>query len=219
MTDDGPRAQRGGAGPGAPDWPADEAFVDAARLPQVTDGRAHCTRLALCDAAGRSCRRFELGAEAHFYLEFEGDEDFGVPSAGVELRTPSGEVVHGRNSFQSNGELPRAVRAGSRLRFHQSLRLDIGPGDYVFSVGLACAGADAYEAYANGTTGHAGFQPQDLCRVPDADVLGVRFDARRKLPFFGLAALAGSNGALNGSIRFLFRLGRSSLRGFSSTHS
>jgi len=174
-------------------WPAPEVFIDPAALDQVNDGRARCTAIALCDGQGNAVRAFPMGAVAHFFLEFELSCDIGTPSAGVEFHTVNGLVVHGKNSFQHGGSLPETVKAGSRLRFHQTMRLDVGPGEYGFSAGLVAAAASAYGQYERGQIGHGDFNPEDLCRVIDVARFHVTFDTKEKLSHHGLADLAGSS--------------------------
>jgi lipopolysaccharide transport system ATP-binding protein len=174
-------------------WPDSVALLDASKLPQISDGRARCTRIALCDSAGNAARGFAMGEVAHFYLEFEILEEIGVPSGGVEFHTPSGLIVHGKNSYQSGGELPGCVKAGNSLRFHQAIQLDVAPGEYQFSVGLAGAEASDYRSYRSGALGHADFEPAVLCRVIDVAAFRVTFDPKERLRHHGLADLAGSS--------------------------
>lgn len=177
----------------APSWPAAEAFQDLAGVTQITDGRVRCVAAALCDGAGQAARSFAMGDTAHFYLEFEVLQRIGVPSAGIEFHTPAGVVVHGKNSYQSNGALPPAVKPGSRLRFHQSITLAVAPGEYAFSAGLATADEAAYRAYAADTLGHGQFAPEVLCRVVDVAAFSVTFDPKQKLSHHGIADLPGAS--------------------------
>src|SRR5688500_16950074 len=95
-----------------------------------TDGTARLTGLAVYAADGTVTNTFVPGQTAHFCFEFETVRSMEAPIGGLELCDASGMVVHGRTSLQDGTAVPTRVAAGSRLRFHQALRLDVAPGDY-----------------------------------------------------------------------------------------
>ncbi|KZC25197.1 ABC transporter ATP-binding protein [Rhodanobacter thiooxydans] len=119
------------------DRPSTQAFLDLTGRSQVGDGRVRCTGVALCDAAGRPCDSFRQGDRALFYAEYELDEDIGVPVCGVLISSDRGTIVHGKNSWQSDIDVPASKGAGSRVQCWQEIVLDLGPGDYVFEVGIS----------------------------------------------------------------------------------
>ncbi len=119
------------------DRPSAQAFLDLTDRSQVGDGRVRCTGVALCDSAGRPSDSFRQGDRALFYTEYEVDEDIGVPICGVLISNDRGTIVHGKNSWQSDIDVPASKGAGSRIQCWQEIALDLGPGDYVFEIGIS----------------------------------------------------------------------------------
>ncbi|MBW1988873.1 MAG: ABC transporter ATP-binding protein [Deltaproteobacteria bacterium] len=124
--------------PGVPDWPAREVLLDLsqASITGETDW-ARLTAAALTDAHGRARNLFEVGEPAVFFLEFLVLKEIRVPVGGVGIINSANINVHTRSSLQCNTDAPARVRAGSRLRFRQWVRLDLEPGDYTFMTALA----------------------------------------------------------------------------------
>ncbi|HVS27089.1 MAG TPA: Wzt carbohydrate-binding domain-containing protein [Burkholderiales bacterium] len=172
-------------------WPVPEAFLDIAMVEEVTDGRARCTSVAICDAEGNPLRSFYQGQAAHFFYEFEILDKIGVPCGGLEFHNSSGLVIHGKNSFQYDVELPRSAESGQRLRYHQVIHLDVGPGYYWFTVGFASTDEVSYQNYSSGAIGHEQFAPLVHCRVVDVASFIVQFDEQGKLRHHGVANLQG----------------------------
>ena len=126
-------------------WAPPEALLDISSVPQVSNGWARCTAVAVCDSAGRPCRVFEQGEQATFFYEFELLQDLEVPIGGLMIQNEKGVVVHGKNSLQTDTAVPAFNRHGSWVRFRQDVTLDIAVGDYTFEVGLATIGRFDYE--------------------------------------------------------------------------
>src|SRR5689334_2557925 len=101
-------------------WPDSEAFLDLSLVKQVTDGRARCTGVAVCDADGYPRKSFFQGQEVHFFYEFEILCDVEVPSGGLELSNAYGQVIYGKNTFQFGTPVPESLRVGKRLRYHHA---------------------------------------------------------------------------------------------------
>lgn len=175
------------------DWPKPEAFLDISRLAQVTDSRVRCTGIAICDSEGNPSQVFHQGDEAHFFLEFELLDHLEVPCGGLEFHDAHGTVIHGKNSFQYGTRLPRSVAPGHRLRFHQIIRLDVGPNHYWFTAGCASTDQDSYRHYVAGTIGHEQFHTIEHCRVADAASFVVKLHEQGRLPYHGIANLAGES--------------------------
>src|SRR6185503_2263322 len=60
-------------------WPPPETFLDISHVPQISNGWARCTAVALCDGDNTARGAFEQGETAHFYYEFELLHDIEVP--------------------------------------------------------------------------------------------------------------------------------------------
>lgn len=117
--------------------PAPAAFFDIANIPQISNGWARCTGVALCDESGEPCRVFEQGQTAVFVYEFEVLKDIEAPIGGIQLMTDKGIVLHGKTTLEHGGPVPVSVEAGARVRFRQEIVLNIAPGEYTFEVGFA----------------------------------------------------------------------------------
>ena len=177
-------------------WPPDEAFLNISQVPQVSNGWARCTAVALCDADNHYCVAFEQGAMARFYYEFELLHDIEVPLAGVVLQNERGVLAHGKGTFEYGTPVPTAVTAGSRLRVAQSIRLDLGVGEYTFEVGLAMLSEDDYGQAAR--LSHTDLTPRvlRLCHVPGAGRFSVTFRSAGRpvqLLHHGVADLPGDS--------------------------
>lgn len=119
------------------DWPPKPAFFDLSGKSQVSNGQAHCVGVALCNDAGEPCNSFRQGDWAVFYYEFDLSDDIDIPICGIVIKNDRGVIVHGKNSWQFENDSPVSQGAGSKIRCRQDIKLDLGPGEYLFEVGLA----------------------------------------------------------------------------------
>lgn len=172
-------------------WPGPEAFLDINTLEQVSDGRVHCTAIAICDGEGNPVQSFYQGDAAHFYYEFETLESIQVPCGGLEFHSAEGLVIHGKNSFQYEGELPVLIEPAQRIRFSQVIHLDVGPGHYWFTVGFASTDEGSYRNFSSNATGHEQLVTTEHCRVVNVASFEVQFDKHGKLRHHGLVNLKG----------------------------
>ncbi|MEP7187612.1 MAG: Wzt carbohydrate-binding domain-containing protein [Roseiflexaceae bacterium] len=174
-------------------WPSSSAFLDLSQASAIASEHAYCTGVAMCDDEGRPTQHFFQGQTAHFYYEFEIRQPIDVPSGGVEIHDALGRLIHGKNTFQYETTAPHAVDPGTRLRFHHSIRLDVGPGDYRFSVGLANTSIEHYRGYKDGTIADVVFREtaRELCRMMHIASFRVELDPAGRLLHHGLANLPG----------------------------
>ncbi len=175
-------------------WPQPEAALDMSQVRQTTDGSARCVFVALCDDEGRAATTFYQGQRAHFFYEFEIQHDVAVPSGGLEFHDALGRIIHGKNTFQYGTPAPTTARAGSRLRYHHTIELDVFPDTYAFTVGLSSAQAEAYHGYVDGSLSHQEFQVavKEHSRAIDVGSFTVGMAPLGKLRHHGAANLAGS---------------------------
>jgi len=154
-------------------WPAPEALQDVSSCTQVSNGVARCTALAVCDAQGHPCHVFEQGQRASFFYEFELLQDIDVPIGGLTIHSDKGVIVHGKSTLEYGTDVPAAVAAGTRLRFCQSVALELGAGEYTFLVGLATISRADFEQRALHT--HAELSPAviRLCHLPNVGQFAV----------------------------------------------
>ena len=125
-------------------WPPADAFLNIAHIPQVSNGWARCTAVAVCDEYDRPCTSFQQGQTATFCYEFELLHDIEVPIGGVIIQDVKGIIVHGKNTLMHGTEVPLGVRQGSRLRFRQNITLEVGISEYTFQIGLSTINCHDY---------------------------------------------------------------------------
>jgi hypothetical protein len=174
-------------------WPSADAFLDLSRVRTISDGCARCTGVAICDEEGRPARSFFQAEQAHFFYEFEVLDEIGLPGGGLEFRDEMGRVFHGKSTFQYGIPAPGSVGRGLRLRYHQSIHLEVAPGTYVFGVGLSSTDEASYRSYREGLLGYREFDrmAREHCRVVDAGRFDVGFLRTGKLLHHGAANLPG----------------------------
>jgi lipopolysaccharide transport system ATP-binding protein len=171
-------------------WPSPDGFLDISGVKRVIDDRAHCTAVAMCNTYGQPSRVFRQGEAVHFFYEFEILESIEAVAGGLEFHNASNQIIHGKNSFQYD-LAPQPAMPGTRLRYHHVIDLDVGPGEYWFTVGLASADVDAYQAYRDGSIGHEQFSKHihEHCRMVDVGSFIVQYAANGKLMHHGIANL------------------------------
>ena len=150
------------------DWPPAEALLDISQVPQVSNGWARCTGVALCDAQGRPRTTFEQGEAASFFYEFEVLRAIEVPIGGYQIFNSKAVLAHGRNTLQHDSKVPSLVRPGHRVRFRHDVDLQIGTGEYSFEVGLATIGREHFEARTRYSEGDLHAQIVRVCHLAAA---------------------------------------------------
>lgn len=179
-------------------WPPDEAFLDISDVEQLTDGRARCTSVAICDEKGVPAMVFHQGEEAHFFFEFEILAAIGVPSGGLEFHDSTQMVIHGKTSFQFDGVMPDEVPKCKKLRYHYAVKLTVAPGQYWFTVGCASTNKETYCRLKAGSLTHEKSSSQifEHCRAKDAGSFFVKFMPDGNLLHHGIADLPGKMNAI-----------------------
>ena len=173
-----PEGSPSGPGPSAEEsnfWPPPEAFLPLLDIPQVSNGWARCTEVALCLASGQPSSVFQQGETASFFYEFELLHDIEVLVGGVELQNDKGIIVHGKSTLEYGSEVPTGILRGSRLRFRQDISLEVAPGEYTFNVGF---GSMSLADYRNrGNMSHADLNAilARLCLLPKVGMFAVHF--------------------------------------------
>lgn len=119
------------------DIPSDAALLDLSGKSQVSNGQARCVGLALCNTDGEPCNSFRQGDRAIFYCKYELNEHIGVPICGILIKDERGIIVHGKNSWQYEDDVPLSLGAGSYVICRQEVTLNLALGEYTFEVGLA----------------------------------------------------------------------------------
>gem|GEM_PF-6794667 len=129
------------------DWPPAAAFHSLSAFAELTDGKVHGARLAVCDATGTARTRFEVGEAIHVYLEFQILEEIGVPWPAIELGDGAEQTYLTAGDFPSN---TATIAAGSILRFHHQIFADTSPGPVFIDIGLSSASPADTACYQTG---------------------------------------------------------------------
>jgi len=175
--------------------PLPEAFIDLTNKSQVSNGQARCIGVALCNEAGQPCSSFHQGDLAVFYYEFELTENIGVPICGVLITNDRGVIVHGKNAWQYDNDVPLGLGAGSRVVCRQEIALQLGPGEYTFEIGLAAVAQSEWERRQFISHEEWASRYSTVCVVTNAGQLSVGFAMKNGIPVLthhGVADLPGT---------------------------
>ena len=176
------------------DRPPQEAFIDLTNKSQISNGQARCIGVALCNEAGQPCNSFRQGELAVFYYEFELAEDVGVPICGVVITNDRGVIVHGKNAWQYDEDVPSGLGAGSRVVCRQEIGLRLGPGEYTFELGLASVTQSEWERRRLISHDEWASRYLTVCVVTNAGQFSVGFAIEKGIPVLthhGVADLPG----------------------------
>jgi len=162
---------------------------------QVRHPKAVCKGFIVTDDQRRPRQSFYQGETVHIYYEFEMLEDGVVPIGGILIQDERGVFVHGKTTLEHEvPDVPRWVRKGDRIRYHQWIMLNLAAGEYTFEIGLSEVLPELYEqrsrlAYREIREGLA-----RLCHIPKAGRFVVMHRPRRQpssLTHHGLCDLPG----------------------------
>lgn len=174
--------------------PDNAAFIDLSSKSQINNGQARCLGIAICNSAGEACNSFRQGERAVFYFEFEVLEDFGVPVCGIVIKNDRGIIVHGKNSWQYEDDVPSNLGPGSKILCRQEVDLNLGPGEYGFEVGLA--GVTESDWMERESISHEKWASRyaTVCVVTDVGYFSVGFAMKNKIAILthhGIADMPG----------------------------
>jgi len=156
-------------------WPDDAMLSVVGTAAQVTDGWARCTRVGLTDERGHACGVFEQGQLAVFWYEFELLRAIDVPFAGVVIHSDKGTIVHGKSTLEVEGDVPKGLPPGTRLRGRQEIGLELAAGEYTFEVGFGMLDARGFGRRNLVTHQELSEHVLRLCEVPIAGQFTVIF--------------------------------------------
>jgi hypothetical protein len=128
--------------------PGDDAWLDIGDIPQVSNGWARCLGVALADESGRCRQVFEQGETAVFHSIFEILKPMEVPISGIVVHNARGVIVHGKSTLEYGTPVPQNLKPGDRIRFRQSIALELGIGEHTFELGIAHLPHSAYKERA-----------------------------------------------------------------------
>lgn len=154
-------------------WPEAEAFYPVEERPQVVDGQARCTAVALCDQRGAALRHVAQGGVGVFCCEFEALADLEVPVGGLMIYSERGVSVHGKHTLQYDCPVPLRVPRGTRLRFRHEIALQLSPQEYTFEVTLSSLPREVYERRAAHAAADLYAHIEQVCALPRAGCFSV----------------------------------------------
>lgn len=174
-------------------WPPDSAFAPVQAKLEQGRQEARCTRIAVCNDVGEPCYSVRQGGWVHIFAEFAVSQDIQAPFAGVELATATGIVVHGKNTFSYEVDVPARVPSGNILRVHQSFQLRLAVGLYSVSVGLCSTSLDWLQHYLGGHCPYPEFalRAQEHCRHNSVAMLQIDWPENGGLSHHGIVDLPG----------------------------
>lgn len=175
--------------------PPAEAFLDVSRKPQVSNGSARCTGVALLNADGVPSSAFRQGERATFYYEFEVSGDIGVPICGMTITNERGIIVHGKNNLQYSDDVESTSAASRRVACYQEVSLDLAAGEYTFQVGLAATSRHNWDSRDSMPYEAEMSYVTRICHVANVGSFSVGMGLRNGATFLlhhGVANLPGS---------------------------
>lgn len=171
-----------------------EAFIDLTNKSQISNGQARCIGVALCNESGQPSNSFRQGDLAVFYYEFELNEDIGVPICGIVIKNERGVIVHGKNSWQFESDVPASLGAGSKIVCRQAIKLDIAQGEYLFEIGLASVSSQTWAHRDYVSHDELAIRRVRNCHIADAGSFSVGLAIKNGIPALthhGIANLPG----------------------------
>jgi Wzt C-terminal domain/Sulfotransferase domain len=174
-------------------WPSSEAFLKIDDTKHFNDGLARCTGVAICDEKGNPNRIFYQGQTAHFFYEFEIVGKIDMPAGGLEFCDSRGDVIHGKNTIQYGTKVPETINPNTKLRFHQTIAMEVGAGEYFFGVGLASIDHPSCVNYLDGLMSHEEFNRliKEHARCINIGSFEVRLMPMGRLLHYGISNLPG----------------------------
>lgn len=175
-------------------FPIPKAFLNLSGVSQVSNGKARCTALALCNTMGEPCGVFRQGDVAVFHYEFEFMEDIGIPICGVVISNERGVIVHGKNSWQYEEVVLPKLEPGRKLVCQHQVQLNLGPGDYSFEIGLTSLLPSYWENRSRISHDEFTGLHRRVCHIPNAGQFSIGLavkDGLSVLTHHGVADLPG----------------------------
>ena len=177
------------------DWPPAHAFLDLSEALIIghTD-IVKCTAIAVCNEAGQSCQSFRIGENAYFYIEFETLMNIAVPLCGIELINNKNIVIHAKSSLHYLVDAPSMVERGQRIRFKQTMKMQLAPGDYAVVIAFATIKAEDYHHAEHMNSVQLYSRIYHVLRVTQLIKIMIKEkDHGLSLQFYGLVDLQGSS--------------------------
>lgn len=183
------------AGGQAGDRPPADAFINMSEKVQIGNGQADCLGVAICNDGGEPRNNFRQGDLAVFYYEFELHDDIEAPICGIVIRNDRGIIVHGKNNWQFDNDVPVNLVRGTKILCRHEIKLDLGPGEYTFEVGLATVSARDWKDRLSISHEDMSSRHFRICHIADAGSFSVGLAIKNMTPVLihhGVADLPGN---------------------------
>lgn len=119
------------------EWPELSEF-NPEMLPEKSDNnKVELIQFALHNSQGTQTNIFHQGEVVTIYYAYKLKTDTGIPISKMSILTPRHLIVHSKDSIQLSIDPPRGLNKGDILRFRQSVKLDIAPGNYILKLKLS----------------------------------------------------------------------------------
>ena len=184
--------------------PPAAAFIDLRRKSQIGIDGARCTGVAVTDRDGHPKLGFQQGEVAVFFTEYEIEGVAGVPLCGVLIKNDRGVIVHGKNAWQFDDDVPVCDGGTTRVTCRHEIALELAQGDYVFEVGLAMVTTDQWTRRESISHDEMSALYMTICQVAHTGVFSVGLKVRNgvaMLTHHGIADLPGRMETAVASVR------------------
>ena len=176
-------------------WSLKESvFFDQSHAKEISNGKAGILRIGAFDEHGYAKNSFEQGEVCYLYYEIGIYADIAMPLAGMVLTNQKGIIVHGKDHLQICAKLPDYVKAGTRLRYLQTVKLDLQVGEYTLEAGFGTMKKELYEVRMHKQQEEVNAGMERLVNLIDAGRIAV-LEKKTGMPmknmFHGICDLAG----------------------------
>ncbi len=175
-------------------WPPASSFYDLSDA--VIIGQTNvmkCNGIAICNEEGKPCTSFQIGETAYFYYEFESLQNTDVPLGGIEITNNMNIVLYSKSSLHYLLDAPAILEKGNRIRFRQTIKLQLFVGEYTFIVGLATINKTDYDHAQDMGSDVLYSKINPVLRVSRTGKIMIREQEHGlKLPFYGMVDLKGN---------------------------
>lgn len=126
-------------------WPGDGDFKTEFLPENSNNSKANLIQLALYNEKGVQTNVFRQGEVAYFYYSYKIKKNAGVPISKLSILSARNLIIHSKDSIQLDAYHPKSLKKGNIIRYRQSVKMDIAPGNYIFNLTLSTLHPDDFE--------------------------------------------------------------------------
>lgn len=116
-------------------WPESLAFTPLSPNHKIIvdeENAVYLVDFAVCDDSGNPKTIFEQGEVAHFYWQYELQRNTKSVTSALSLVTQNNIPLYCKNFIQTDNRVSSDMSKGSKLFYHQAIKLNIAIGLYTF---------------------------------------------------------------------------------------